>query len=119
MSHFNPKISIEACVHHSHTTPFYGDGFIASRSDRGALGYDIDLRPNAFLSNIAHTDATLFTLDVAVVGMPNLWRYQEPISVLGVAPHSSKGETPHVRHSKVHRSGNTPNLCVLRISCMG
>jgi hypothetical protein len=38
MSHFNPKISIEVGVHHSHTTPSYGDGFIVSRSNRGALG---------------------------------------------------------------------------------
>jgi len=61
MSHFNPKISIEVCVRHSNAIPFKGDGFSISRSDRGALEYDIDLRLNAFLSNIAHTDATLFT----------------------------------------------------------
>jgi hypothetical protein len=33
-----PKMSIEVGVHHSHTTPSYGDGFIVSRSNRGALG---------------------------------------------------------------------------------
>ena len=35
------------------------------------------------------------------------------------AQHSSKSDTPHARHSKVHKSGNSLNRCVLRISCMG
>lgn len=26
MFHFNPKISIEVCLYHNHTTPLYGDG---------------------------------------------------------------------------------------------
>ena len=61
MSHFNPKISIEVCVHHSNAIRLNGDRYSVSRSDPGAFVYDIDLRLNAFLSNIAHTDATLFT----------------------------------------------------------
>ena len=43
----------------------YGDRFIVSRSDR-ALEHIIDLRRNAFLSNIAHTGATVSHLDVDI-----------------------------------------------------
>ena len=38
---------------------------LISRSDR-ALEHIIDLRRNAFLSNIAHTDATVSHLDVDI-----------------------------------------------------
>ena len=38
---------------------------LISRSDR-ALEHIIDLRRNAFLSNIAHTDATVSHLDVGI-----------------------------------------------------
>jgi hypothetical protein len=40
--------------------------FPVSRSDR-ALEHNVDLRLNALLSNIAHTDITVIHLDVAVV----------------------------------------------------
>jgi hypothetical protein len=53
MFHFNPKISIEVCLHHNHAVPLYGDKFIKART-----AY-IDLRLNVFLSNIAHAHATL------------------------------------------------------------
>ena len=39
--------------------------FPVSRCDR-ALEHNIDLRRNAFLSNIAHTDATVSHLDVDI-----------------------------------------------------
>jgi hypothetical protein len=45
-----PKMSIEVGVHHSHTTPSYGDGFIVSRSNRGALGMNIDLNVRSNIS---------------------------------------------------------------------
>ena len=62
MFYFNPKISIEVCLHHRQATPLYGDGFryFISRSDR-ALGHIIDLRLHAFLSNIAHPTQLLAT----------------------------------------------------------
>jgi hypothetical protein len=50
MSHFNPKISIEVGVHYSHTTPSYGDGFIVSRSNRGALGMILILNVRSNIS---------------------------------------------------------------------
>jgi hypothetical protein len=49
----HPKISIEVCLYHTHATTLYGDG---------APEHHIDLRLSAFLSNIAHTYATLCTL---------------------------------------------------------
>jgi hypothetical protein len=65
MFYFNPKISIAVCLQHRHATFLYGDEFIISQSDR-ALEHIIDLRRNAFLSNIAHTDATVSHLDVDI-----------------------------------------------------
>jgi len=56
--------------------------FPVSRCDR-ALEHNIDLRRNAFLSNIAHTDAIFIQLGVAVVGFSQFMTYQEPTSVLG------------------------------------
>jgi hypothetical protein len=54
MFYFNPKVRIEVCLCHRHTIPSYGDSFIVSRSDR-----NIDLRHNAFLSDIAHIDVSV------------------------------------------------------------
>ena len=54
MFHFNPKISIEVCPHHSQVTPLYGAGFTVSRSGGSRVRHDIDLQLDAFLSNIAH-----------------------------------------------------------------
>jgi len=75
MFHFNPKISIEVCPHHSQVTPLYGDGFTVSRSGGSRVRHDIHLQLDAFLSNIAHADATLCTYPPRVA----LIRHQLPL----------------------------------------
>src|ERR1700722_9369460 len=98
MSHFDPKISIEVCVHHRRATPLCAIFRAESQCAQEQYWSSIQCISEQYCSYRCN----FIRFDVPVVELPNLWRYQEPISVLGVVPlgvpHSSKSETRGHRH---------------------